>query len=1278
MREYLRVTPTSEGLDPEGIPRVLESLHKLTTAKSTGLAQKLNPLHSKTPPKFEFLALSEGADDPVEFFYGADEHLDTLEKRLRSIYPETFDIERVNVDIASQLIQPVEFTPAEFIEYYEAGQLQYEFSPDEQHELGSDVRDQDQALTTEAPSVADGGTTVGLSLDHFVKIGETALELAPQRAIPDQQPLTTLEKPTETAEGTILARPTVDAVSPVGVRWSGSTTRKKDWMTSLTPFASEDEDDGLAAIDQPGATLASLVDHLMEAASPVAFQVVFQRRTSWQSDVEIRKEDLVDGRDTFFQEIVGSFLEVEDQRSNHDEKQLSESVAKRIEYIDAKSPKRSFTANIRAVGVPTGDEARDDLAAQMKALRPVFDPIDGPYYEVEGERLRTGGFREKTKEKNAQRALQQLLDRKITTGRGKTRPDFVLCGTELANFVLVPSSEQLTVEGTRGTRAEQQSRNPLPWPNPDLVQQFQEGMEIGYALDENGSPQPDPIRIPPNLLTTHYGRFASTGGGKSKAIINDALSLRATTGGPVVIVDPKGDGMCANYLRCHYERFNGVDDVYQFRVPETVPAFSFFDIRPALKAGRNREDAIQDKVDHFHDIMRMVMGRKQYGQAFVANEILSYLIKALFDEEYGSDAFGLDDLFAAALQMQRERTVPPVAAENQNVEESLTRHFEKDDRRFQVSMDAVGNRLDKLREDAHLRHIFSHVPEQGDDGEYVDNRFDFREFLDEDATILFDLGDLRPEAQRAITLLLLSNLWDAVQVRRRDGKTDYEKLTNLIIEEAAPVASTKLVSEQLLPQGRSFGLSMGLVMQFPEQVRNRSERAYNEVLNNIKTKLIGNISIERDLAESLAHEDLSPTDLRNRINTLPSGEWIAQLPSPSFGETGPAPFSVKPLPIAVGHPESDEPLSIEQEDHFETVALPRLSERTQTQYGLAEATSESEPGDTEGWGSRSMDERSTYTESDSPVDTTQSSFIGQATSGSAADEENEGNERNEGEDRDTINPLFGDPESTESEELVGEEEETVVDENRSLPVQAGGVTVPDDELRRRGLTHDDVRFLTRILDVMNGDAPNHGLLDSMSAFKNDFDDLDVQRLVDQDLLEEGRACGRKYYTVLPAGRELLGQKLKVGPGQGDVGEKTPHKVGVKLLKLWLDSRDDVAQVESYYEYDEETVFDVAGFDADGELVWVGEAELASNNKHAPVDDYDKQSAVDANAVWAFNRRETAVEVLDCLSEANRIESSVSGRAARSFSDIREAVESFDATGLTTIRSFNKLDQEFNS
>jgi len=1273
MAEYLRVTPTSERLDPESIPRVLDSLHKLTTPGSSGLGAKLNPLHSETPPRFEFLAISDGPDDPVEFFYGADAHLDTVEKRLRSIYPSTFDIERLDVDVAARLIQPVEFTPQEFVDHYEAGRLQYEFGPAEQYDIVDE--ESGDSEPAEADPVVDGGTAATSVPDHHVTVGDSALELAPPDALPDdEEERRAIEKPTMTPAGTILARPAQDAVSPLGVRWCGSASRKQDWMTSLTPFTAEETNGDLSSVDEPGAALASLIDHLMEATAPTAFQVVFQRRASWQSDAEVRKEDLVDGRDTFFQEVVGSLLEVEDQRSDQDDRQLSEAVEKRIEYIDAKNAKRSFTVNIRAVGVPT-DDTRDDLDGRMDSLLPVFDPLDGPFYEVEGQRLRDSGFREKTKEKKARAALQRLLNRELTTGRGKTRPELVLCGTELANFVLVPSSEQLTVEGTRGTRAEQQSRNPLPWPNPDLIQQFQDGMAIGYALDENGEPRPDPIRIPPDLLPTHYGRFASTGGGKSKAIINDALSLRESTGGPVVLVDPKGDGMCENYLRCHYERFGGLDDVYHFRVPETIPAFSFFDIRPALEAGRNREDAIQDKVDHFHDILRMIMGREQYGQAFVANEILSYLIKALFDEEYGSDVFGLDDLFAAALRMQRDQTIPPVSADNQNIEESLTRHFAKDNHQFQVSMDAVGNRLDKLKEDAHLRRIFSHVPEQNDAGEYVDNRFDFREFLDEDATIIFDLGDLRPEAQRAITLLLLSNLWDAVQVRRRDGQTDYEKLTNLIIEEAAPVASTKLVSEQLLPQGRSFGLSMGLVMQFPEQVRNRNERAYDEVLNNIKTKLIGNISIERDLAESLAHEDLSPTELRNRINTLPSGEWIAQLPSPSFGETGPPPFSLKPLPIAPGHPESDQPLTEPQEDHFESVSRPRMVERTQAQYGLTEPTeSDTAPGES-GWGSSGAETTGSAADGDAATDPTQSAFISESTTedASTSTTQSETDSDPDG-DEAAMSPLFGQATETDQDPAGDQAPQP---ENGATPVQESSVPVPDDELRQRGLSRDDVRFLTRVLDVMNREDDEYTLLDRMSQLQDEYDDLNVERLTEQDLLEADSAAGRKYYTVLPDGRDLLGRELKAGPGAGDLGEKTPHKVGVRLLELWLQQRDDVIRVEPYYETDDGTVLDVAGFDADGDLVWAGEAELASNNRHAPVEDYDKLSAVDADAIWAFNNRETALDVLDSLADADRIDERVSGRDARSFATIRDAVDDFDAAGLTTVRGFKNLDQELN-
>jgi len=183
-----------------------------------------------------------------------------------------------------------------FVDHYESGDLTYEFGPDEQYERGTD--DDSQARPADAESVADGGTVGDLSTDHIIEFGDTALELAPPDAIPEDQPLTTLAKPTVTSDGTILARPATETVSPLGVRWQGSATRKQDWMTSLSPFTADDDEAELSAVDQPGGALASLVDHLMEATAPVAFQVVFQRRESWQADADLRKEDVIDGRDT--------------------------------------------------------------------------------------------------------------------------------------------------------------------------------------------------------------------------------------------------------------------------------------------------------------------------------------------------------------------------------------------------------------------------------------------------------------------------------------------------------------------------------------------------------------------------------------------------------------------------------------------------------------------------------------------------------------------------------------------------------------------------------------------------------------------------------------------------------------------------------------------------------------------------------------------------------------------------------------------------------------------
>lgn len=100
--EDIRVTPTSEQFNSGDIPRIFESLHKLTKSTSATLTQRLNPLYTDTPLRFEFLVVSGGSDESVEFLYGANEHLDTLEDRLRSIYPHTFDLERVEIDLLSK------------------------------------------------------------------------------------------------------------------------------------------------------------------------------------------------------------------------------------------------------------------------------------------------------------------------------------------------------------------------------------------------------------------------------------------------------------------------------------------------------------------------------------------------------------------------------------------------------------------------------------------------------------------------------------------------------------------------------------------------------------------------------------------------------------------------------------------------------------------------------------------------------------------------------------------------------------------------------------------------------------------------------------------------------------------------------------------------------------------------------------------------------------------------------------------------------------------------
>ncbi len=870
-REYLKITPSSEPIQRVDVPTTIESLHKLSNAAATSFWNRADPRLNTAPPTFEFLVVCAGADEPIEFYYGVDQeaHLETIEKRLISIYPASFTLTRTALDLEDVLT------------------------------FESDTSVSDPTLSQEAQ-----------------------FESSEQDSSIEDAPLIEPKGDDDRVES-----------SPFGIEWVGKTGRKQDWMTTITPFVIEEADEEYDAERPP---LSAIVDAVHEMDVPVVYQVLWQRKPDWRDDAEVRKSDLRAGRDTWTEDLIGSWLEPVD--ADPDERDLSRDIQNRIRRIDSKHPRRTFTANVRAVAV--GDPGTTDIHAELDQLKASLDPLEGPFYELVGRRVREKGVLSRWKERRAQRHLDRALDAELVTGSGKTRSDLVFNADELANLIVVPGGDDLTVEGSRGTRSEQRSRNPLPRPHPDLMEEFREGMAIGYALDENGVTEDTPVRIPPALLPTHYVRAATTGGGKSKSLTNDKLSLYEQTEGPIVLIDAKGDGLCSDYMRAHARRF-GMDDleenVVHFPIPDVLPGFAFFNLDPLLENGVSRVDAVQGKADHYEEILKMVMGTDRYERAVVAPTLIKYLIKTLYDDEYGREngryrqsenyfahdqlEHVVDQLWRAGPPDPEEGAVP--RSSNSQVRRRIDRQLQLDPNSFATVMGGVSNRLDYISQDEHLRRLFNNT----------DPQFDFREILDEQTVILFDLSGLRDDSAKAMTGVILTQLYDALKERGdqlQEKPDDY--VINLIIDEASSLAASDVMST-LLEKGRGFRLSVGLSLQFPEQLAVKGGReVYLNVLNDVGSPIIGKIAVDKQIAKAMAHEAMDPIEFANRIRSLPRGEWIVRLPSPTFGETGPKPFSLAPLPIPAGHSESADPFTAHEERAFQRT-LDRIHDRASSEYG---------------------------------------------------------------------------------------------------------------------------------------------------------------------------------------------------------------------------------------------------------------------------------------------------------------------------------------------------------
>jgi len=179
------------------------------------------------------------------------------------------------------------------------------------------------------------------------------------------------------------------------------------------------------------------------------------------------------------------------------------------------------------------------------------------------------------------------------------------------------------------------------------------------------------------------------------------------------------------------------------------------------------------------------------------------------------------------------------------------------------------------------------------------------------------------------------------------------------------------------------------------------------------------------------------------------------------------------------------------------------------------------------------------------------------------------------------------------------------------------------------------------------DPPCYDLLYDSMVRLQEYVDIErdaIGELLDADLLRQEGDHPHRLYTVTPAGRDVIGEGYRegvdYGHGTGDLEESSQHVFAVEAGRRYLvqEYRDapgsDVTRVVPYHELNDDHRLDVAGLDADGEVVAAIEAERINNDvRRAVLEDFDKIASCEPQvAIWLVMRQTDAHDVLSVLND----------------------------------------------
>jgi len=234
-------------------------------------------------------------------------------------------------------------------------------------------------------------------------------------------------------------------------------------------------------------------------------------------------------------------------------------------------------------------------------------------------------------------------------------------------------------------------------------------------------------------------------------------------------------------------------------------------------------------------------------------------------------------------------------------------------------------------------------------------------------------------------------------------------------------------------------------------------------------------------------------------------------------------------------------------------------------------------------------------------------------------------------------------------------------------------SVRPSRLEQMGLTRDDADLLGLVAKAYHRELDDYSLLESMTSLRDRAGDPNVDQLKELDLIE--RASSRRvYYSLLPDGWDLINRTQHT---VGDWREKTPHRVGVAITEELLAQRDDVDRVETYHQWEGDSVFDVVGFDSTDSLTWVAEVECLSGNCEAVRDDYEKLAEVDASTLWVVQSQETLEHVLSSLRSGDLAPENLCWKSIANLSALQDRLDKAELDGMDELRTFSSARSEID-